>query len=74
MATMHAGSRARSDSDPLARVLRPSNAETPQERQARLEQEAYAKKVSDAIDEQIRKEKAEKAKRKQEVRILLLGM
>ncbi|PVF92200.1 G-alpha-domain-containing protein [Serendipita vermifera] len=72
MATMYAGSRMRSDSDPLNNVLHPSN-ETPQERQARLEQEALAKKVSDAIDEQIRKEKAEKAKRKQEVRILLLG-
>jgi guanine nucleotide-binding protein subunit alpha len=55
-------------------MLQPIAPETPQERRARLEQEALAQMVSDAIDEQLRKEKAEKAKRRPEVRILLLGM
>jgi guanine nucleotide-binding protein alpha-1 subunit len=66
-------SRARADSDPLSRLLKPSAGETPQERQARLEQEALAQKISDAIDEQLRKEKAEKTKSRKEIRVLLLG-
>jgi guanine nucleotide-binding protein subunit alpha len=47
--------------------------ETPQQRQERLQQEAEAKKISDAIDEQLRKEKTDKAKKTREVKILLLG-
>lgn len=73
MATAHLSNRSRGESDPLARALRPATNETPQERQARLEQEALSQKISDAIDEQLRKEKLEKAKKRQEVRILLLG-
>lgn len=65
--------RHRSDSDPLTRALAPTAGETPQQRQERLDQEAQAKKISDAIDEQLRKEKAEKSKKKREVKILLLG-
>jgi guanine nucleotide-binding protein alpha-1 subunit len=66
-------SRTRADSDPLSRLLKPAAGETPQERQARLEQEALAQKISDAIDEQLRKEKAEKTKSRKEIRVLLLG-
>jgi len=65
--------RTRADSDPLSRVLKPSAGETPQERQARLEQEALARKISDTIDEQLRKEKMEKTRSRKEIRVLLLG-
>lgn len=65
--------RARADSDPFSRLLRPSAAETPEEKQARLEAEAQARKISDAIDEQLRKEKLEKTKGRKEIRVLLLG-
>ncbi|KIM27401.1 hypothetical protein M408DRAFT_169642 [Serendipita vermifera MAFF 305830] len=70
-ATTHG--RARADSDPLSRVLKPASGESPQERQARLEQEAEAKRISDAIDEQLRREKVEKTKARKEIRVLLLG-
>jgi hypothetical protein len=73
MATAHMSARSRAESDPFSHMLQPVTSETPQERQARLEQEALAKKISDAIDEQLRKEKADKEKRRPEVRILLLG-
>ena len=73
MATAPMSARIRAGSDPLDHMLQPIAAETPQDRRARLEQEALAQMVSDAIDEQLRKEKAEKAKRRPEVRILLLG-
>ena len=64
---------ARVDSDPFSHLLKPAAGETPQERQARLEAEAQARKISDAIDEQLRKEKVEKTKSRKEIRILLLG-
>lgn len=72
MATAQVSARARAGSDPFAHMLQPAG-ETPQARQARLEQEALAKKISDAIDEQLRKEKQDKTKKRPEVRILLLG-
>ncbi|CAG7848096.1 SubName: Full=Related to guanine nucleotide-binding protein alpha-4 subunit {ECO:0000313/EMBL:CCA75894.1} [Serendipita indica DSM 11827] len=68
-----ANNRPRAESDPLSKWLQPNGVETPQEREARLHQEAQAKKISDAIDEQLRREKAELSKKKKEVRILLLG-
>jgi len=46
--------------------------ETPQQRDARLEKEREAKKVSDEIDEQLRME-ATLTKGKHEIRLLLLG-
>jgi hypothetical protein len=65
--------RTRADSDPLSRLLKPSAGETPQERQVRLEQEALARKISDAIDEQLRQERVQRTKSRKEIRILLLG-
>ncbi|KAG8854253.1 hypothetical protein FRC20_001079, partial [Serendipita sp. 405] len=67
------GMRGRAGSDPLNKWLEPAGEETPEQRASRLEQEAVAQKVSDAIDEQLRREKAELSKKKKEVRILLLG-
>ncbi|KAG8826299.1 hypothetical protein FRC17_008298, partial [Serendipita sp. 399] len=66
------GMRGRAGSDPLSKWIEPLPGETPQERAIRLEREAMAQKVSDAIDEQLRREKAELGRKKREVRILLL--
>lgn len=61
-----------SDRDPLEDVLRPPLDETEEERSIRLKTEEQAKRVSDAIDEAIRQER-QAAKKKDVVRILLLG-
>ena len=61
-----------SDRDPLNDVLRPPIGETEEERSIRLQTEEQAKRVSDAIDEAIRQER-QAAKKKDVVRILLLG-
>jgi flagellar biosynthesis GTPase FlhF len=45
------------EDDPLTLALQPPVDETPEERAARERDEAAARKVSDAIDEQIRTEK-----------------
>ncbi|KAG8942591.1 hypothetical protein FRC04_003578 [Tulasnella sp. 424] len=61
------------DEDPLALAIRPPADETPQQREARLAEEAAAKKISDDIDEQIRAEsKRRKARAKREIKVLLL--
>ncbi|CAK5270790.1 unnamed protein product [Mycena citricolor] len=61
-------------SDPFAHVLQPPENETPAERQARVEREQEEKRVSDQIDEELRKERGELKKRaKKEARVLLLG-
>ena len=58
--------------DPLDDALRPPIDETDEERSIRLQTEEQAKRVSDAIDEAIRQER-QAAKKKDVVRILLLG-
>lgn len=50
----------------------PPDDESPEDRVRRLEQEAEARRVSDAIDEQIKLERAQQ-KRGKIVRVLLLG-
>ena len=61
-------------SDPLAMFTRPPANETPAERDAREAREADAKRRSEAIDEDIRKEKARlKREEKHLVKVLLLG-
>jgi len=68
------GHHARSDSDPLLSALRAQQASESQvERQERLRREAEAKKISDAIDEQLKAEEKARAKKRTEVKILLLG-
>jgi len=64
--------RRRSLSDPLTLAALPPSDESSQEKERRLRQEIEAKRVSDAIDEQIKQEKAA-AKKRKEVKILLLG-
>lgn len=58
--------------DPLASLLAPPPNETPQQKAARERAEAEARKVSEAIDEQIRQEKMAMRKRGP-VKVLLLG-
>lgn len=60
------------DRDPLDDVLRPPIDETEEERSIRLRNEEQAKRVSEAIDEAIRQER-QAAKKKDVVRLLLLG-
>ena len=65
---------ARHDDDPFATFTRPPPNETAQERAVRETREAAAKKRSDAIDEDLRKEKLRlKKEEKNLVRVLLLG-
>ncbi|KAB5590063.1 Guanine nucleotide-binding protein alpha-4 subunit [Ceratobasidium theobromae] len=60
--------------DPLTLAIAPPANETAEERVARLRDEAEAKRVSDAIDEEIREARArDKKRRANEVRVLLLG-
>lgn len=68
------GHHARSSSDPLLDVLRAQHAnESQDERNVRLRREAEAKKISDAIDEQLKAEEKARAKKRTEIKILLLG-
>ncbi|KAL4252694.1 P-loop containing nucleoside triphosphate hydrolase [Abortiporus biennis] len=63
-----------SDNDPLTALMAPPADETPEQRISRLEEEAEAKRISDAIDEGIKAEKAARNKRRKgEIRMLLLG-
>lgn len=59
--------------DPFENVLRPPLEETPAERDARIRAEQKAKRVSDAIDEQLRTERADLKRNRVDVKILLLG-
>jgi hypothetical protein len=64
--------KGNADRDPLDDVLRPPLDETEGERSIRLQTEEKAKRVSDAIDEALRQER-QAAKKKDVVRLLLLG-
>ncbi|EAU80314.1 hypothetical protein CC1G_13233 [Coprinopsis cinerea okayama7 len=61
------------DVDPFEYLTRPPPNETPEERTIRERKEVEAKKVSDQIDEEIRKERAVMKKQQNAVRVLLLG-
>ncbi|GJJ13078.1 hypothetical protein Clacol_007328 [Clathrus columnatus] len=58
--------------DPLTRALQPSSSETSSEREERLRTEREAKRISDEIDEELRRERVA-LKKKKPVRLLLLG-
>ncbi|KAJ7260485.1 guanine nucleotide binding protein, alpha subunit [Mycena haematopus] len=61
-------------SDPFSLVLQPPPNETPAERQKRVELEQEQKRVSDQIDDELRKERSDKKKKsRREVKVLLLG-
>jgi guanine nucleotide-binding protein subunit alpha len=58
--------------DPLTRALAPPPNETPAQRDARLKAEKEAKLRSDAIDEEINRQRVAE-KKERSVRVLLLG-
>jgi ribosomal protein L14E/L6E/L27E len=61
------------DEDPLTLAIAPPPDETYEQRQIREAAEAEAKRISDEIDEQIRKEREAEKKKKKPVKLLLLG-
>ncbi|KAH7922718.1 G-alpha-domain-containing protein [Leucogyrophana mollusca] len=62
-----------SDDDPLTRAIAPPPNETPAEREIRLCAEQEAKRISDAIDEEINRQRIVDKKVPKAVKILLLG-
>ena len=66
-------SRSHADEDPLSRVLAPPPNETLADRDARLHAEAEAKRISDAIDEEIQQQQKAEKKTARPIKILLLG-
>lgn len=63
----------RHSDDPLTRVLRPPVDETPPQRDLRIKAEREALRISQEIDEELSRERADKKKFRPEVRVLLLG-
>ncbi|EIW81317.1 G-alpha-domain-containing protein [Coniophora puteana RWD-64-598 SS2] len=61
------------DDDPLARVLAPPLDESPHDRELRIKAEEEAKRVSDAIDEDIARQRQVDKKAPKPIKILLLG-
>lgn len=61
------------DEDPLSRVLAPPLNETPADREARLLAEAEAKRISDAIDEELQQQHRAEKKGPKPIKVLLLG-
>ncbi|KDQ18140.1 hypothetical protein BOTBODRAFT_155240 [Botryobasidium botryosum FD-172 SS1] len=67
-------SRTSYTDDPLTMALLPPKDESPTDRSARLHAEEEAKRISDRIDEELKKERAARKKqREREVKVLLLG-
>ncbi|KAF7296871.1 Guanine nucleotide-binding protein alpha-4 subunit [Mycena indigotica] len=61
-------------SDPLSAVIAPPVGESAAAKQARVAREAEEQRVSDAIDDELRRERQDRKKRgKREVKVLLLG-
>ena len=65
--------RTANDDDPLTKLMQPPEDETPEELNARLVAEVEAQTRSNAIDEEINRQKQELKKAPKPVRVLLLG-
>lgn len=61
------------DTDPFAELLRPPPNETPAQTTARQKRELDAQRISDQIDEDIRRHRAMIKKEKNIIKVLLLG-
>lgn len=61
------------DEDPLARAIAPPPNETSAERELRIAAELEAKRVSDAIDEELNRQRVADKKYPKPVKLLLLG-
>lgn len=59
--------------DPFYELMQPPPDETPAQKTARLKRELDAQRVSDSIDEDIKRERAEGKKKKNIIKVLLLG-
>ena len=66
-------SRTLDGPDPLSVALEPPPNETPDERWAREQAEAQARRISEQIDDQIKAERLAMKKRKAPIKVLLLG-
>lgn len=62
------------DDDPLTRVLAPPPGESAADRESRLLAEAEAKRISDAIDEELLQQAKAEKKAPKPMKMLLLGM
>lgn len=62
-----------SEDDPLTRAIAPPSYETPAEQEERLAAEQEAKRVSDAIDEELNRQRISEKKGPKAIKILLLG-
>ncbi|KAJ7136074.1 guanine nucleotide binding protein, alpha subunit [Mycena epipterygia] len=65
--------RSADDDDPFTMALAPPEGETTEQREVRLLLEKEAKEISDSIDEQLSREKAQEKKGPRPVKVLLLG-
>jgi guanine nucleotide-binding protein subunit alpha len=63
-----------SDIDPLALALAPSPDETFSEKEARISAEKEAKRISDAIDDELDRQRHAEKRLGKHVKLLLLGM
>jgi guanine nucleotide-binding protein subunit alpha len=61
------------EQDPLTLAAAPPKDETPAQKVVREKAEMEARKISDEIDEQIKREKQATKRRKRPVKVLLLG-
>jgi hypothetical protein len=61
------------DEDPLTKALAPPPDESPKEREIRLAEEAAAQRRSDAIDEELNRQRLAEKRAPKCIRILLLG-
>lgn len=61
------------EDDPLTRALAPPCNETPRQREHRLRAEQEAKRVSDAIDDELNRQRIADKKSPKPIKILLLG-
>lgn len=66
-------SSVRSQVDPLSLALLPPPTETDSDRQARLRQEAEARRISEQIDEELKADRRKWERSKGDVKLLLLG-
>jgi hypothetical protein len=62
------------DDDPLSKVMAPPTNETPEDREARLHAEAEAKRISDAIDEELQLQAKAERRAPRPTKMLLLGV
>jgi len=62
-----------SQDDPITAAMKPPPTETDSEREARLEFEAEARRVSEQIDEDLREERERLRRRKGDVKVSMLS-